>query len=97
MPISDYPTVSQDFLLEKIRSSPKIDPATEKQVGNSFSFLMVGDRPIYKRQVTLRSIDGEFNFIQATSKAILLGFMSELLAYFEKEKGYKDGGYTLGG
>lgn len=55
---------------------------------------MIGDKPIYKRQVTIRSIDGEFNFMQATSKAILLGFMSEVLEYFENENGYKDGGYT---
>jgi hypothetical protein len=71
----------------------KIDSSTEKKVGTSYSFLLVGDKPIYKRQVTIRSIDGEFNFIQATSKAILLGFMAELLDYFENEKGYKDGGY----
>lgn len=91
---SDYPTVSEEFLLDKIRNSSKIDSSTEKKVGTSYSFLMIGDKPIYKRQVTIRSIDGEFNFIQATSKAILLGFMSELLEYFENEKGYKDGGYT---
>ena len=54
---------------------------------------MVGDKPIYKRQVTIRLIDNEFTFIQSTSKAILLGFMSDLLNYFEKEKNYKDGGY----
>ncbi|MEZ4809235.1 MAG: hypothetical protein R2819_02640 [Allomuricauda sp.] len=90
-----YPTVSEDFLLDKIRNSPKIDASTEKKVGTSYSFLMVGDKPIYKRQVTIRSIDGEFNFMQATSKAILLGFMSELLEYFEKEKKYKDGAYIV--
>ena len=90
---SEYPTVSEEFLLDKIRHSPKIDSSTEKKVGTSYSFLLVGDKPIYKRQVTIRSIDGEFNFIQATSKAILLGFMAELLDYFENEKGYKDGGY----
>lgn len=90
---NNYPSVDEDFLLDRIRNSPKIDSASEKKVGNSYSFLMVGDKPIYKRQVTIRSIDGEFNFIQATSKAILLGFMSDLLEYFEKEKNYKDGGY----
>ncbi|WP_075349177.1 hypothetical protein [Algoriphagus marinus] len=89
-----YPSVNADFLLEKIRNSPKIDADTEKRVGNSYSFLMRGDRPIYKRQITLRSINGEFNFMQASSKAILLGFMSEFLEYLENEKGYKDGGYT---
>lgn len=93
---NSYPSVSEDFLLEKIRNSPKIDPETEKHVGNSYSFLMRGDRPIYKRQMTLRSVNGEFNFMQATSKAILLGFMTELLEYLEVEKGYKDGGYTAG-
>jgi hypothetical protein len=91
---SDYPSVDENFLLERIRKSSKIDASTEKKIGNSYSFLMLGTKPIYKRQVTIRSIDGEFNFIQATSKAILLGFMSELLKYFENEKGYKDGGYT---
>lgn len=93
MPKSDYPSVSEDFLLDKIRKSSKIESSTEKKIGSSYSFLMTGTKPIYKRQVTIRSIDGQFNFIQATSKAILLGFMSELLEYFEKEKGYKDGGY----
>lgn len=96
MPKSEYPTVSEEFLLSKIRNSPKIDSSTEKKIGTSFSFLMVGDKPIYKRQVTIRSMDGEFNFIQATSKAILLGVMSELLEYFENEKGYKDGAYING-
>ncbi|SFT42092.1 hypothetical protein SAMN04489724_0679 [Algoriphagus locisalis] len=88
-----YPSVSEDFLLDRIRKSPKIDPETEKQVGSSYSFMMRGDRPIYKRQITLRSVNGEFNFMQASSKAILLGFMTELLEYLENEKGYKDGGY----
>ncbi len=92
---NNYPTVNKTFLLDKIRNSPKIDPSTEKQIGNSYSFLMVGNRPIYKRQVTIRLIDDEFTFIQATSKAILLGFMSDLLKYFENEKNYKDGGYIV--
>jgi len=92
---NDYPSVDEAFLLDKIRKSSKIDSSTEKKIGSSYSFLMIGDKPIYKRQVTIRSVDGEFNFIQATSKAMLLGFMSELLEYFEKEKNYKDGAYIV--
>ncbi|WP_422079610.1 hypothetical protein [Ulvibacterium sp.] len=45
------------------------------------------------RQVNIRAIDGEFSFNQVPNKAVLLGFLSELLEYFEREKNWKDGAY----
>ncbi|VAW16548.1 hypothetical protein MNBD_BACTEROID03-690 [hydrothermal vent metagenome] len=44
---NDYPSVNEEFLLDKIRNSSKIDSSTYKKIGTSYSFLIIGDKPIY--------------------------------------------------
>jgi len=88
-----YPTVETEFIINKILESKKVDPKSQLKVGSSISFILNGDKALHKRQIILREIDGEINFMQATSFAILCGFMGDLLIWFETNKNWKEGGY----
>lgn len=97
MEVEHYPTIDENFLIGLILKSPKIDPASHIKVGNSHSFNLKGDKPIYKRHISIRSKDGQFTYLDATAKAIILGFMSELLKWLEENRKWKDGGYFIPG
>lgn len=90
-----YPTIDEDFLLDLIIKSPKIDPESHINVGSSHTFNLKGDKPIYKRHINIRSKDGQFTYLDATGKAIVLGFMTELLKWLEKNRNWKDGAYFI--
>ena len=49
---------------------------------------------MHKRHVTIREFDGIVNFEQATGKAILFGFMGDLLKWFDENRDWKEGGYV---
>ena len=92
---SPYPTIDLEVFLEFIRNSPKVDLESEESIGNTFAFLLKGDKPIYKRQLIFRAYDGQVHFLDATNKAILLGFLSKLLDWYESNRSWKDGAYFI--
>ena len=92
-----YPTVDADFILDQIRSSPKINKESEMQVGSTYAFILKGDKPIYKSQVFVRLKDNQVTYMEATALAIRLGFMTELLDWLELHRNWKDGAYFIPG
>jgi hypothetical protein len=91
---SDYPLVDIEFLIDKLKNSSKIDSTTYLNVGSTHSFSLKGSRPLHKRLVIVREIDKCVGFMQSTGLAALYGFMGDLLMYFEKQKGWKEGAYV---
>lgn len=90
-----YPTIDAEFFLDLVRKSHKINPATEQNIGTTYSFNMSGNKPIYKNQIVIRTKDGQIPYIQATGIAGILGFLSELLEWLETNRNWKSGGYFL--
>tara|TARA_R110002072_G_scaffold303042_1_gene491768 strand:- start:4498 stop:4785 length:288 start_codon:yes stop_codon:yes gene_type:complete len=88
-----HPCVDTNFIVQKITESNKIEEDSQLRAGNSYSFVMKGDKPFHKKHVTLREIDGCINFEQAMAKAILFGFIGDLLKWLEENKGWKEGEY----
>lgn len=95
MPKSGYPLVDLEFLIEKLKQSNKLIEDSESRVGSTISFIVKGNQPLYKRTIYIRNFDGEVNFFQATSLAILYGFMGDLLIWYHDNKNWKEGGYIV--
>ncbi len=94
--MSDLPSVSLDFIIEKLLNRDLIIPNTRVDVGESMTtFLKVGKQPIYKRLVNVRSKNGQVNFMQATSLAISFRFMGDLLQWYKDNKNWDEGGYFV--
>ncbi len=91
---SYHPCVSTIFIIDKIKRSNKIEDDSHLNIGDSHSFVIKGDKPFHKKFVTFREIDGCINFDQAMDKAILFGFISDLLKWLEEEKNWKEGEYV---
>lgn len=92
---SYHPSVTTEFIIQKINKSNKVIDGSELRAGNSISFVLKGDKPFHKKFVTLREIDGCINFEQAMGKAILFSFIGDLLKWLEENKGWKEGEYLL--
>ncbi|GAB1856698.1 hypothetical protein MHTCC0001_15330 [Flavobacteriaceae bacterium MHTCC 0001] len=88
-----HPCVSTEFIIQKIKESKKIEEDSELRAGNSISFVLKGDKPFHKKFVTIREINGCINFDQAMGKAVLFGFIGELLKWLEKHKNWREGEY----
>ncbi len=88
------PTVDIDFIIEKILKSGKVIPQSKLKIGDTTTFVATGNKPMHKRHVTIREFDGIVNFEQATGKAILFGFMGDLLKWFDENRDWKEGGYV---
>lgn len=89
-----YPTVDFTPVLDWIRQSSKVDPASEIQVGDVYSFELRGEASLHRRQFLInRSSNGLVGFERATSLAIRCGFLQELLRWLEVHRKWKDGGY----
>ncbi|MCT4138477.1 hypothetical protein HZP64_14550 [Elizabethkingia anophelis] len=85
------------FILEKLKASTKVITDSIEKVGDyTYSFVIEGDKPLYKRQGIINfNSDEEVNFDQATAMAIKYGFMGELLKWYESEKSWKEGAYIV--
>jgi len=88
-----YPTVDLEFIVQKILDSKKVIPESKFEMGRTTTFVMANDKPMHKRHVTVRHFNGQINFEQATGKAILFGFMGDLLEWYEENRDWKEGGY----
>lgn len=94
--MSELPSVSLEFIIEKLSSSDLIVPNSRIDIGESMTtFLRIGKQPIFKRLVTVRSVGGEVNFMQATSLAISFRFMGDLLDWYKMHKNWDEGGYFV--
>jgi hypothetical protein len=91
----EYPLVDADYLTLCIQGSSKIDTKTHRSLGNTSTFMLIGDKPMYKKQVSFRHNENkEVSFNTSTSLAIRLGFMAKLLDWFEENKSWKEGAYV---
>lgn len=88
-----YPTVDMDFFADCIHKSGKVEETI--QIGETFAYILSGLKPLGKRTVFLRITNGQVGFMYATGLAIKLGFMSELLQWYERHRRWKDGAYTV--
>ena len=88
-----YPSVSAEFFISEVLKSKKVDPSTYLNIGTTHTIHLKGKKPLHKKLIVFREFDGEINFMQATGLALILGFMTNLLTWFETYKKWKDGGY----
>lgn len=89
---TDYPTVSADFLLEELKKSKKIDPASHMTAGSTHLFKLKGTKPIYKNTVSFRAnSDGEVSYMEASAVAIIHKFMGKLTTYLKEERNWNEG------
>ena len=89
-----HPSASYDFIIDKIINSGKVIKNSLDIVGSSTMIIEKGTSAIFKRTVTIRTIDNEVPFNLATGLAIRFGFMGDLLKWFEEKKGWKEGDYN---
>lgn len=86
------PSVNFIFFHQLICNSNKCED--QEQVGDIVVILIKGTQDIHKRLIYLKkSSTNIVKFEQATGIAIRLGFIEELLSWFELNKKWKDGGY----
>lgn len=90
---SHYPLADAEFIIAKLLESKKVDETTYLKVGGTHTVNLKGSKPLHKKIVVVREIDGSINFMQATGLAAIHGFMGELLDWYEKEKNWKEGAY----
>jgi len=88
-----YPSADAEFVIKKLLESNKVDSETYLRVGGTHTVNLKGSKPLHKKLVVVREIEGCINFMQATGLAVLHGFMGDLLTWYEKEKGWKEGAY----
>lgn len=90
-----YPLVDSAFIIRKILESGKVDANTEIKVGDTTTYILAGNKPMHKRTITIREFNGEINFNQATSFALIFGFMGDLLEWYKTNKNWNEGGYFV--
>lgn len=89
-----YPLVDIDFIDNLIAKSPKVIPNSKIKNGNSIVFYLIGTQALYKRTISIRNLNNKgVGFESATGLAIRLGFMTQLLLWYESNKKWKDGGF----
>lgn len=88
-----YPTVDSDFLCLLIEQSSKVKDVI--RVGSTKAYILNGQKPIAKRTILIRETDDKcVDFYFATSIAIKLGSIGQLLTWLEEHRNWKDGAYT---
>lgn len=90
---SHYPSADANFIIDKLLQSKKVDKNTYLKVGGTHTVNLKGSKPLHKKIIVVREIDGSINFMQATGLAVIHGFMGELLDWYKKEKNWKEGAY----
>ena len=94
MPDPFYPTVAADFFHEYFTGSGRMEPEKTLRIGSTTSYVLTGPQSLHKRTVIIREfVPGQIDFNTATGWAIRLGFMGQLLEWFEQNRNWKDGGY----
>ncbi|WBV60542.1 hypothetical protein PFY12_00135 [Chryseobacterium camelliae] len=90
-----HPSVSIDFVLEQLKKSPKIIEGSFGKIGNTTHYFVVNGRKPISKRLHVINVDenNEINFIQATGLAINFSFITALMNWYEKEKGWKEGDY----
>jgi len=95
MPDPFYPSIDLTFIESLIINSNKTIPDSKIKVGDTTAFVLDGNQAMHKRLILIRELTkNEVTFERATSLAIQLGFMRELLNWLEANKKWKDGGYN---
>lgn len=88
-----YPTVDPDFFHQCVTTSDRFIDHIE--IGNSIGYVLKGRGPMGTRVLNVRKLkNNQIGFDTATGAAIRLGFMSQLLTWFEENRGWKNGGYV---
>lgn len=92
-----YPTVDKDFLINQVNLSGKINPPTGGmiEIGSTIAFTKEGHSASYRRTTVIRVMDeNQVCFEAATTLAQSFNFLRELIHWFEKNRGWKDGAYS---
>ncbi|HEY8659606.1 MAG TPA: hypothetical protein VIL78_11245 [Hanamia sp.] len=87
------PTIDFNVLHNFILSTEKIQ--SHYVAGTTTLYIKIGPQELGKRKIYVRSINDQVNFNRATSAAIQLGFIGELLNWYENNRNWKDGGYFV--
>lgn len=91
-----YPTVDLPFFEGLILSSGKVIAASKVKVGDTTTFVQDNNKAMHKRIILIRELEpNQVSFEIATGWAIKLGFMGQLLTWFEEHRNWKDGGYFV--
>lgn len=86
------PRVLQIFLDNKIMSSDTFEGRVE--VGDTIIYIKKGKKPVHKRICSIRkNKNKDVDLDRSVAIALQFGFMTSLLAWLKKEKGWLDGGY----
>lgn len=88
------PTVDIDFVLEKLEETGKFIEDSKRKVGSTYTYILKGSKPLHKRSVLIRHVDGQVNFNQATGLASIYRFLGSLLTWLEENRDWKEGGYS---
>lgn len=92
MAYPEHPTVDISFLDEKIKAHANL--AGSFVVGATHNYVKEGDKPMYKRLISIRNLgDEQAGLDQATGIALNLGFLGELMEWLEANRNWKEGGY----
>lgn len=88
------PSVDIDFVIELLSKNPKIQSI--ETIGSSTAFFVKGNKPMGQRLCIIRKTkDGQVDFEYITRIAICFNCMGEVLAWLEKNRNWKDGGYFV--
>lgn len=94
MPDSHYPHVDAEFIKDCVKESGKLANDGIVKIGSTITFVIAGNKPIYKRTTSARElVSGQICLEQAISLALKFGFMGKLLSWLETNRNWKDGAY----
>lgn len=90
-----HPYVSVDFIIEQLKRNPKVIADSFHKIGTTtYYFVVHGKKAINRRFYSINvNENNEVNFNQATGLAINFSFITALMNWYEKEKGWKEGDY----
>lgn len=90
------PNVDLDFIVNRLSQCDKVIPGSQYRVGgNVVTFVLKGNKPMYKRNIVIQHSNGVVNFNQATSLAIKYQFMGALLEWLRDNRAWKEGAYVV--
>lgn len=93
MPDPFYPSVDFSFIEQHLKDTGKFEGYFS--VGQTKTFVLKGNQAIHKRTIGIRELSpGKVCYEQATGLAARFRFMTELLAWFETNTNWKEGGYV---
>jgi hypothetical protein len=96
MPDPHYPSVDISFIIQEAEASGKLAVDGIIKFGSTTTLVIAGPQAVYKRSILLRELEpGQVCLEQATGIAFRLSFLGHLLEWLEKNRNWKDGGYTL--